>query len=279
MVDKELQLKNKTEQHCLDCEKVFESPVIRLLGVERVLSTSCPDCRAKRRAEAEKQEREAINREYELQKIQWLNEANIPRRFYGESFDTFQIFKTNKNIYNVCKEYAVQFPLVDYHGYKSLGIFSSGVWGVGKSHLVCSIAKYIVNRWIKRGGHSPVYYVTEPQMFNRIRASFNRSNGNTETEQDVYRQLINVPLLIVDDMGKEDVSDPRFVQRVWFSVINGRYDNMLPMVITANLNPDEISHHLGGNRNNEASFDRLIEMTHSTFWEVKGESYRQKLSG
>jgi len=113
-------------------------------------------------------------------------------------------------------------------------------------------------------------------MFRRIRATFNHT-VNKETEQDIYKLLTTIPLLVVDDIGKEEVSDPRFVQRVWFSVINGRYDNMLPIVITANLTPDEIAYHLGGSRNNEASFDRLYEMVGGVFWENEGKSYRREV--
>ena len=112
-------------------------------------------------------------------------------------------------------------------------------------------------------------------MFRRIRATFNHIEKQ-ETEEGIYKLLTTIPLLIVDDVGKEEVSDSRFVQRVWFSVINGRYDNMLPIVITANLNPDKIAYHLGGSRNNEASFDRLYEMVGGVFWENEGKSYRRE---
>jgi len=118
--------------------------------------------------------------------------------------------------------------------------------------------------------------MTEPDMLRRIRRTYNHVEGG-ETEDDVLYKLCTVPLLVIDDVGKEDVSDPRFVQRLWFNLINTRYDNMLPVIITANLTPDEISFHLGGNKNNEASFDRLYEMLKGVFYEIKGKSYRRKI--
>jgi DNA replication protein DnaC len=47
------------------------------------------------------------------------------------------------------------------------------------------------------------------------------------------------------------------------------------MVITANLDGQGIREHLGAGRGNEASFDRLVEMTGGKFLEMKGASYRR----
>jgi len=110
----------------------------------------------------------------------------------------------------------------------------------------------------------------------RWRRTYDHRDGE-ETEDEVLRKLVGIPLLIIDDVGKEEVADSRFVQRVWFSIINTRYDNLRPVIITANLSPDEISYHLGGNKNNEATFDRLYEMLQGVFYEIKGKSYRRKL--
>jgi DNA replication protein DnaC len=119
---------------------------------------------------------------------------------------------------------------------------------------------------------------TEPELFSRIQSTYNYTPEEKLTkpsESNFISAMIKVPLLIIDDVGKEERNDPKFVQRILFEIINGRYDNMLPMVLTANLSPEELSEHLGGNRDNDASFNRLKQM--ANFIPMEGKSYREEI--
>jgi len=188
------------------------------------------------------------------------------------SFENYEVEPGNKEAFRVCKDYAENYPAQHGANYKSIGLFSKGIWGLGKTHLVCAIAKVIIN---KCQFNNPVLYMTEPEMLRQLRATFNKNNS--ETEDDFIKRLTTIPVLIVDDVGKEEVADPRFVQRVWFTIVNARYENLLPVVLTANLGPDELAGHLGGNRGNEATMDRLYEMLEGKFWEITGKiSHRRK---
>ena len=97
-----------------------------------------------------------------------------------------------------------------------------------------------------------------------------------EDENDVMKEMVETPLLVLDDIGKVERSDPRFVQRVLFGIIDGRYGNDLPIVLTSNLDPRRLEKYLGGAGSNEASMDRLIEMAGQDFIKMVGESYRRK---
>jgi len=209
----------------------------------------------------------------QVDKSSWLSDSGISLRYRDKSFVNFETDKGNKLALDKCQEYVEGFPLARPINYHSLGLFSKGVWGVGKTHLVCAIARRLQERCQFM---NPVLYMTEPDMLRRVRRTYDHRDGE-ETEDEVLRKLVGIPLLIIDDVGKEEIADPRFVQRVWFSIINARYDNLRPVIITANLSPDEISYHLGGNKNNEATFDRLYEMLQGVFYEIKGKSYRRKL--
>jgi len=265
------------ELKCIDCNKPFEVNRINLLGLDRPLSKLCPDCRNKKIVEAETQEREQLEIEIQNRKKYWLGSCGIPPRYKDKSFDNYKDRGANtEKIKNICVGYADKFPLnISGFNYHSLYLFSEGVWGNGKTHLVCAIAKRIINRWVSLPQESPIYYTTEYDMFRRLRATFNNRNIK-EHEYEIYEHMNNVPLLIVDDVGKEEVGDPKFVQRVWFSIINGRYNNILPLVFTSNLNPDGLADHLGANRGNEATFDRLLEMCKGVFWELEGISKRRE---
>lgn len=261
---------------CSECGKEFNAQIVKLFGVpDRPLSTLCYDCRAIKRAELERQEKAQQELKVKALKLQWLRNSGIPSKFLNESLDTFEDRSGNTaNRLNICREYADNFGSLRATGYKSLILLSAGAWGVGKSHLACGIARAIIEKWLPLSTQSPVYYITEPTMLRRIRATYNRDNS--ESEEQVFEHLINVPLLIVDDVGKEEVSDPRFVQRVWFSVINGRYENELPVVITANLTAEGMMTHLGGSRGNEATFDRLFEMIQGVMYEVKAAGSKRR---
>jgi DNA replication protein DnaC len=108
----------------------------------------------------------------------------------------------------------------------------------------------------------------------RIRATYNVNHIEGiwhEKEKDVFDSLETVPLLLFDDVGKEQPQDSRFTQRVYYNVIDGRYHRDLPMVLTSNLDMAELAGYIG-----EASVDRLVEMAKGQIVEMRGESYRKR---
>lgn len=259
---------------CSDCGENFEAKIIKGFGMQaRPLSTLCFICRDKKRTELEIREKAQNELRDKARRESWLRESGIPPKFMKESLETFEDRGGNTHErLTICQEYSHNFPAVHCQGYKSLMLVSPNSWGVGKSHLACGIAKEVIGKWC--GMMLPVYYATEQVILRRVRATY--SQNNSETEEQLFNHLANVPLLIVDDMGKEEVADPRFVQRTWFSIINGRYENELPMVITANLTSDSVAKHLGGNRNSEATFDRLWEMIVGVMYEVKATKSKRR---
>ncbi len=271
---------DKKTQICSKCGEEFEAHIGKVAGINIDLSRNkCPTCRKLLYEQELRDEAESKYREIANKREQWRKECGIPMRFMDSRFDKFNQ-KVDKGIvkaWQECKDFAETFAIRRPQNSRSMVLFSNDIWGVGKTYLVCSIAHAILDKWNNETSYCPVYFVSEPKLFLRVRSTFNRTpNGEAkhETEEDIYRQLTKVPLLILDDVGKEEVSDPRFVQRVLFSIIDGRYQNMLPIVITANLNPDQLDNHLGGGRGNSASISRLAEMTGNVFIELVGKDYR-----
>lgn len=258
------------------CKKEYEAHIANVLGIRILFGQGyCPQCSQQKLEEEERREAEKRIMGVKVKRELWRQTCGIPLRFQGSRFGNFDT-KVDRSIVKMLKEcqgYAGEFSFRRPHSSKSLVMLSPLVWGVGKTHLACSLAHALLDRWDGETGSCPVHFVSEPQLFKRIRATFNRQEGG-ETEEDIYKHLTSVPLLILDDAGKEEVADPRFVQRVLFAIIDGRYQNMLPLVMTANLDTDGLDRHLGGDRGNSASMDRLVEMTGGVFWELSGRSYR-----
>lgn len=271
----------KENKVCKGCGSEYEAHIGHIMDTTiRLDQGYCPECRRKLAKEEEK--READNRLQELSSIRegWRVECGLPMRFRNCRFDNFdmKVDRSIKQVYKECVEFSEKFSFHNPQISKSLFFYSSGVWGLGKTFLSCAVANAILDKWNDEVSYCPVLFTSEPSLFLRIRSTFNRQTSERpqETEQDIYNKLTKVPLLILDDVGKEEVADARFVQRVLFAVIDGRYQNMLPIILTANLTPDELDAHLGGSRGNSASMDRLLEMTGSTAFEMRGQTYRDR---
>ncbi len=264
---------------CL-CGVPYEARYARLFGhVMEITGGLCPECRHQKRAEMRQTQEKVRHEQVDNTRKRWRDTCGIPSLFKGERFGTFLQRREGNidKVKQICQQYAAGFPVVKTQGYHTLILFSQLVWGVGKTHLVCSIAHEILDRWDGESPVCPVYFVTEPDLFLRVQDTFNLPDhlrGLHETERDVYRQLASVPLLIIDDVGKEERNDPRFVQKVMFAIIDGRYRRRLPMVITSNLSQEALLGHFGAGHGNEAAAERLVEMCGGKFWEVTGTSYR-----
>jgi len=265
------------ERTCYKCSKNYKVNVYNVLGVEiQPKGRSCPKCCLK---QEERQEGERQQRLIEV-KVSWFQEC-VPMKYLKESFETFDE-PLQQMAYKRCLDYADGFSLNNPWRYHSLVMISPGTEGVGKTHLACSIIRHILAKWDGTGLsliNNPILFITEPDMFRRIRSTFDSgSSGNlrTETESSLMDQLTRVRLLVLDDVAKEEVGDARFVQRTLFSIINGRYNNMLPIIMTTNKSKEQLEAHLGGSRGNRATYDRLVEMTRARFIGLKGGSYRKR---
>jgi len=211
-------------------------------------------------------------------RVAWLEKSGIPVRFQLCGFDNFK-----KELQPKAYEAAVEYAKKTVNGWgependNGLPIWDpslllySGIYGVGKTHLAAAIANYIIdNEPISdpmRGPSCPVMFTNETQLLMRIRATFNHGD---ETEESLFKKLTRVRLLIVDDVGKENPSDYSFYQRVYFTLINERYNACAPMVLTSNLPPGKLAVHIG-----DAAADRLAEMCGKII-KMNGSSYRVK---
>jgi len=252
---------------CTICGEEYEALHLKMLPKPKL----CKKCALIKEEQEKIEEQKAIEKHYQDKKNEWLRTCGIPERYKDKTFKNFEVVNGNKTAYQVCVNYAENYDLKKEN--ISICIFSQKVWGVGKSHLSYAIARRIIEK--NNGiGNCPVWCITEPELFSRIRSTYNKHEDG-ETEKSIMNKLLNTPLLIVNDIGKQEVSDPRFVQRTWFEIIDGRYNSLKPVILTANLNPDDMAHYLGGSRNNEATWDRILEMCQEKSYEIRDKSHRR----
>lgn len=197
----------------------------------RLTSLRCPDCRNKEVLERE--EDHALHREARLkyQREAWL-ESWVPPRFEEKSFDTFDVSAGNNREKLVrLKEYVEGFPIDSApRGVKSL-ILVRDVNGVGKTHLALSLLKALVLRVETDYERCPYQFWPVTRIRSRMSAA--KRFGSTETEAEAMRDLATIWLLVLDDVGKDRLEGGD--QELYFDLINERYNNDLPVIVTSNV--------------------------------------------
>ena len=137
----------------------------------------------------------------------------------------------------------------------------TGPQGVGKTHLACSIGVALIDEMSVRF-----------TSIMRIKASI---LGQEMTEAELYRRLSKCDLLILDDLGKEKPGE--WVIGLIYSVVNTRYEDMRPMIITSNMNMEKLEAFMTVGKDNMAAkaiVSRIYEMCGGAPVHMHGEDRR-----
>ena len=122
-----------------------------------------------------------------------------------------------------------------------------GDWDRGKTHLLVAICR----RWLARGKPSRYAYV--PMLLKQLRGSF-EEKGEYDRLFDFF---CKVPLLALDDLGVEKRTP--WVMQELDTIVDYRYANRLPLVITSNLLLEELPPRIASRVQREP-WCRVIEM-------------------
>lgn len=175
-----------------------------------------------------------------------FNKSNIGN-LEKENFETFNIKvfsdKPDKEKYKsdvspranmeIIKEKAVSF-IENFDNSDEKNLLFVGPTGVGKTFLTNCIAAEV----LKQG--KTVLYQTAPVMFENINnEKFDRLEDD---EMKIYDNLLNADLLIIDDLGSENVTDAKITDL--FTIINTRLLNqdhkVNKTIISTNLSVNEL---------------------------------------
>lgn len=248
---------------CEYCKsKLYRKTIERdLYGTKRKIALDYERCTCK--------EAQEYWNEYDLKKAKMLDEekklelmqkfakkvekiiknSNMSKRNLDYRFENFEVNSNNRNTFQNLKKYSEK--LVNEIEKKGLILVGSN--GVGKTHLACSIANELMKNGI------PVIYVTLINLLAEIRNSYDLDNNVSEIE--IIKLYKNVELLIIDDLGKEKPSE--WGLEKLFTIINSRYENNLPVIITTNYNQNTLIERLSLNGEIDTAksiISRLYEM-------------------
>lgn len=112
----------------------------------------------------------------------------------------------------------------------SQGLVLMGGFGLGKTHLVCGLISYLtLHRGI--GCRFVDYY----QLLAKIRSTFDRDKSGdrtTDTEQSLIDPLVEVPVLVIDDLGKGQGSN--WELSILDQIVTRRYNARRIILATTN---------------------------------------------
>ena len=195
---------------------------------------SCPQAQAeisKQEAEWAEQERQA-QESRKQKRIEALIEASgLSARNRRQTFERWEPkeerMRQIKQLVEAYKDLAIRGELEKNDGLNSL--FMHGTCGAGKTHLACAVANAMIE------AEKPVLLTTFGDLVQEIKSTFIK--GSKISEKDIIEKYRRAPMLIIDDLGKEKPTD--WSASILFSILNHRYSDMKPTIITSNFAPEE----------------------------------------
>ena len=104
-----------------------------------------------------------------------------------------------------------------------------GPYGCGKTHLAAAVANECASLGF------PTLFLTVPDLLDSLRFAF---NAEDTTFEERFIQIRTAPLLVLDDFGTQNATD--WAREKLFQILNYRYVNRLPVLVTTNLAMEQI---------------------------------------
>lgn len=139
------------------------------------------------------------------------------------------------------------------------GIYIHGPVGTGKTHIAYALKM----EWDRLNQYRPAIFWNTTDLMQSIRDDFDRQAYDKRRAAE--RIIDSKALLFLDDFGTEKPTE--WVLERLYNIINHRYNSMLPVIITSNLNIDEVGTQFG-----DRIASRLVQMCE--VYELEGADRR-----
>ena len=209
-------------------------------------------CRCEREEAAKKEKDREFAREYG--KIQAIREASLmDNRFSTATFEVFRRTSHNDRNLRLCKRFAERFDLMME---KNQGLLFWGDVGTGKSFAAACIANYLLEKKI------PVIMTSFVKLLD---IASGKLGGDA-----ILSRLSCAKLVIFDDLGAERGTD--YALEKVYNIIDTRYRNKLPMILTTNLSIDDMK--AEQDIRYSRIYDRILEVCYPM--QFTGPSWRKR---
>jgi len=176
------------------------------------------EARERARLQAEREHAERVKSE----RFRLLKKSGLPARYYGATFAAAEIDDDNRDAYVSVMRFEVK---------PTGGLIISGPVGTGKTYAASCMVNLFLDKlkWVTFGNVL--------DLLGRLRRSY--SDAAQEEEWRILDELNKVPLLVIDDLGKEKVSE--WVEQILYQVIDGRYRAEKPLIVTTNYDAETLA--------------------------------------
>ena len=168
--------------------------------------------------------------------------AVIPRRYRDVAFERKPVVDMDDGVVRAVRRFAGD---VEANLDAGRGLWFMGDVGTGKTTLAMLVSKAALE-----AGRSVAIY-SLPRLLAELRKTFDEDSDRSFLE--LLDRLAAVDLLHVDDLGAERTS-PWVIEQL-YSIVNSRYEDRRSMVVTTNLQRDQLIEQIG-----ERTVSRLTEM-------------------
>jgi DNA replication protein DnaC len=155
----------------------------------------------------------------------------IPARYRGVSFDRPPVSDmardmSTRHVVQATKDYIEN---LDDNLAAGRGLWLMGTPGTGKTTLGMLVAREA----LAAGKTVGLYFA--PKLLTRIRQTYQETESGSAYD-DFFGRVTSVDLLYIDDLGSERHTD--WVVEQLYALINERYENQRPMLVTSNSDSD-----------------------------------------
>ena len=193
--------------------------------------------------QSQEEAEEARRKAGEFEKWQAKQLSQIPPRFVGKTFDNYRTWSNEQ------REIVAHLRTG-----KSAIIFGGN--GVGKTHLAFAAIRTQIELGISS------QYILAFDFFTEVKRSF-----RDDSTDSILKRYAAVGYLVIDEVDKAFGSQTEFVYL--YSLINERYNRMLPTVLITNADEAELVSVIGSSTLSRVAGDGAII-------ELKGQDWRQK---
>ncbi len=211
----------------IDDSDIYACPLCRDCGWI-IEGTSARPCVCQKKVESSDSERRLP-----IPHLRSMLFSNFDLKLYPENIKT-----SNGNSYRqIAREAlssAMAFANSIVKGINRPGLIFEGEVGSGKTFLAAAIANELLAKGVD------VEFIVVPEFLDELRQQI---HSNDDSEAALINRIKEVPVLVLDDMGAHNFSP--WVQNILFTIINYRLNHQLPVLITTNLDMDELCEAVG----------------------------------
>jgi DNA replication protein DnaC len=157
-------------------------------------------------------------------------EARLPKRYRDVAFEREPVVGMPDPVVREVRRFTREIDRNLEHG---RGIWFVGDVGTGKTTLAMLVSKAAIE-----SGRSVAIY-SLPRLLGVLREAMTSEDGLQRLVDD----LSQVDLLHLDDLGAERATE--WVLEQLYAIVNARYEEQRSLVITTNLDPEQLSEQLG----------------------------------